>query len=168
MSLALTWGIACLCRLNMTKDMITNLKKIDRQKVQKIAKFDSFKNHIFRFLIISLVIFVLQEYTIPQIKAKDISFGPYSLSFLAKINILWERKRWNCLVFFPRTLEWSHKKFDRHQGNSRLKVFSVLLLLPIRKTNIVRVYNEAVFILFIGWRKKITTSPSFNYVFCNE
>ena len=38
----------------MTKDMITNLKEIDRQKMQKIAKFDSFKkshfqvsNHIF-------------------------------------------------------------------------------------------------------------------------
>ena len=39
---------------------------------------------------ISLVIFALQESTIPQIKAKDISFGPYSLSFLAKINILFQ------------------------------------------------------------------------------
>ena len=56
----------------------------------KIAHF--LINHIFRFLIISLLIFVLQEHTIPQIKAKDILFGPYSLSFLAKINILWERK----------------------------------------------------------------------------
>ena len=55
----------------------------------------------FRFVIISWVIFDLQEFTIPQIKAKDISFGPYSLSFLAKINILWERKWWSCLVFFP-------------------------------------------------------------------
>ena len=61
------------------------------------------KNHIFRFLIISLVIFDLQEHIIPQIKAKDISFAPYSFSFLAKINILWERKWWSCLVFFTRT-----------------------------------------------------------------
>ena len=59
------------------------------------------RNHIFRFLIISLVIFDLQESTIPQIKAKDVSFGPYSLSFLAKINNLWERKQRSCLVFFP-------------------------------------------------------------------
>ena len=62
---------------------------------QKISNFAFFafmnsgsKNHIFRFLIKSLVIFDLQEQIIPQIKAKDISFGPYSLSFLAKINIL--------------------------------------------------------------------------------
>ena len=82
--------------------MITNLKEIDRQKLQKIAKLDIFlKNHIFRFLIMSLVIFDLKRHAIPQIKAKDISFGPYSFSFLAKINILWERKWWSCLVFFP-------------------------------------------------------------------
>ena len=38
----------------MTKDMITNLKEIDKQKMQKIAKFDFFEksyfqvfNHIF-------------------------------------------------------------------------------------------------------------------------
>ena len=40
------------------------------------------------FLIISLVVFDPQKHAIPQIKAKDISFGPYSFSFLAKINIL--------------------------------------------------------------------------------
>ena len=72
--------------------------KFINAKKCKIAYF--LRNHIFRFLIISLVIFVLQECTIPQIKAKDISFGPYSFSFLAKINILWERKRQSCLVFF--------------------------------------------------------------------
>ena len=72
--------------------------RIYKCKKCKIAYF--LRNHIFRFLIISLVIFVLQECTIPQIKAKDISFGPYSFSFLAKINILWERKQQSCLVFF--------------------------------------------------------------------
>ena len=32
----------------MSKDMITNLKKIDRQKMQKIAKFDSVKKSYFQ------------------------------------------------------------------------------------------------------------------------
>ena len=71
--------------------------RIYKCKKCKIAYF--LRNHIFRFLITSLVIFVLQKHTIPQIK--DVSFLPYSLSFLAKINILWVRKRRSCLVFFP-------------------------------------------------------------------
>ena len=84
----------------------------------KIAHF--LINHIFRFLIISLLIFVLQERTIPQIKAKDILFGPYSFSLLAKINILQERKPWSCLVFFYPDLilfwrfpTYSHKKDEK-------------------------------------------------------
>ena len=32
----------------MTKDMITNLKEIDRQKMQKIAKFYSFEKSYFQ------------------------------------------------------------------------------------------------------------------------
>jgi len=47
MSLALIWGIVNSCRSNMTKDMITNLKKIDRQKIQKISKYDIFWKIIF-------------------------------------------------------------------------------------------------------------------------
>ena len=71
------------------------------QKISNFAIFCIFCLSIsFRFVIISSVIFDLQEFTIPQIKAKDISFGPYSFSFLAKINILWEKKRRSCLVFF--------------------------------------------------------------------
>ena len=56
--------------------------------MQKIAKFDLLKNQFFGFLIISLVKFDLEECTIPQIKAKNISSGPYVVKFLAKINIL--------------------------------------------------------------------------------
>ena len=32
----------------MTKDMITNLEEIDRQKMQKIAKFDILKKSYFQ------------------------------------------------------------------------------------------------------------------------
>ena len=46
-----------------------------------------------------MVTLELNECTIPQIKAKNISFGPYSFSFLAKNNILSERKQQSCLVF---------------------------------------------------------------------
>ena len=41
---------------------------------------------------ITLVSFDVQERTIPHFKAKDISFGPYFLPFLATVNILLERK----------------------------------------------------------------------------
>ena len=71
------------------------------QKMSSFAIFCNFCLSIsFRFVIISSVIFDLQEFTIPQIKAKDISFGPYSIKFLAKINIFWNRKQWICLMIF--------------------------------------------------------------------
>ena len=106
MSLALIWGIVCSCRTNMTRDMIKNLK-IWFFKTVKFCNFLIFCLSIFfRFIIISLAIFNLQGYTIPQIKAKDISFGPYSFKFLAKINIFWDRKQWICLmIFWPRLYE---------------------------------------------------------------
>ena len=50
MSLALIWGIANTYRSIITEDMITNLKEIDRQKMQKIAKFYIFEKlyfHVF-------------------------------------------------------------------------------------------------------------------------
>ena len=58
------------------------------------------EKHFFSFLIITLVIYDLQKPTIPQIKAKDISFGPYFISFVTRINIFWDRKLWSCLIFF--------------------------------------------------------------------
>ena len=47
MSLALIWGMINSYGSNMTEGMITNLKEIDRQKMQKIAKFDIFWKIIF-------------------------------------------------------------------------------------------------------------------------
>ena len=58
------------------------------------------KYQFFRFFIISLIIFDLQECTIPQVKAKDLLFWPYFVRFLAKINTSWYRKTWSCLVLF--------------------------------------------------------------------
>ena len=61
------------------------------------------KKQFSSFLIISPVILDLQKRTIPQIKAKNISFWPYSIKLLAKINIFWNRKQWICLmIFWPR------------------------------------------------------------------
>ena len=59
--------------------------KLHKHKNCKIWHF--LKNQIFRFFIISLVTFDLQESTIPQIKIKDISFWLYFLPFLATVNI---------------------------------------------------------------------------------
>ena len=69
------------------------------KNVKNCKSWHFLKNHIFRLLIISLCTVDRQEYTIPQNKAKDISFGPYSFNFY-KINILWERKWGSCLGFF--------------------------------------------------------------------
>ena len=66
----------------------------------KIVKFGIFEKYFFSFLIITLIIYDLQKPTISQIKANDISFGPYFISFVARINIFWGRKLWNCLTFF--------------------------------------------------------------------
>ena len=62
------------------------------------------KYQFFRFFIISPIIFDLQECNIPQIKAKDILFWPHFFRYLAKINTLWDRKQWSCLIFFTQTL----------------------------------------------------------------
>ena len=56
------------------------------------VKFMIFEKTIFSFFIISLVIFDFQETTIPQIKAENISFGPYAFTFLATSNIFRARK----------------------------------------------------------------------------
>ena len=66
------------------------------------------KHQFFRFFIISPIIFDLQECNIPQIKAKDILFWPYFLSFLATINDFWDRKQWSCFIIF--TLEFINVK----------------------------------------------------------
>ena len=50
------------------------------------------KNLFFSFLIITLVLYDIQKPTIPQIKAKDIWFVPNLISFLARINIFWDKK----------------------------------------------------------------------------
>ena len=68
--------------------MIENLKKFERTKMEKNCKFHVFKkNQLFRFLIISLVIFNLQEHTIHQNKAEDILSRPNFLTFIATINV---------------------------------------------------------------------------------
>ena len=66
----------------------TKMKKFDRKKCKKLQNFKFFEKSIFVLLIISLATFDLQEHTIPQIKAENISFEPYVLNFFAKINIL--------------------------------------------------------------------------------
>ena len=68
--------------------------------IKELQIWHFLKNQIFRFLIISLIIFDIQECTIPQTKAKDILFWPYFVRFLATINTLWDRRQWSCLVFF--------------------------------------------------------------------
>ena len=98
--LALIWGIAHFCRSNMTKDIVKSMKKLDRKKCKKLQIWNFLKNQFFRILIISKVTFDLEECTIPKIKAKNVSFGPYFVNFWAKLNILWERKQWSCLIFF--------------------------------------------------------------------
>ena len=55
--------------------------------MQKIANFTFLENRIFGFLVIALAIFNLEEHTIHQNKAKDISFRPNFLTFMATINI---------------------------------------------------------------------------------
>ena len=72
----------------MARDMVTSMKRFVRKKCKKLQNFKFFEKSIFMFLIISLATFDLQEPNIPQIKAENISFGPYVLNFLAKINIL--------------------------------------------------------------------------------
>ena len=57
--------------------------------MQKNCKIWNFlKNQFLRFLIISKVTFYLQEWTIPKIKAKNISFEPYVVNFLAKLTVI--------------------------------------------------------------------------------
>ena len=80
-------GIAHSCRSNMTRDMVTSMKKIDRKNAKNYKIWKFLKNKFCGFLIISLVTFNIQMHTKPQIKAKDIVFGPYYVNFLAKINI---------------------------------------------------------------------------------
>ena len=100
MFLALIWGIVHSFRSYMTREMITKLKNFDRIFLKELQIWHFLKNQIFRFLIKSLIIFDIQECTIPQTKAKDILFWPYFVRFLATINTLWDRRQWSCLVFF--------------------------------------------------------------------
>ena len=66
---------------------VTNIMNTKNCKIWHFLKYQ-----FFRFFIISVIIFDLQECTIPQIKAKEILFWPYFVRFLAKINISWDRK----------------------------------------------------------------------------
>ena len=114
MFLALIWGIVHSCRSYMTREMITKLKNFDRIFLKELQIWHFLKNQIFRFLVISLIIFDLQECTIPQIKAKDILFWPSFVRFLAKINASWDRKQWSCLVFSDSDFKWKlyFEKYD--------------------------------------------------------
>ena len=102
------------------------------QKMSNFAIFCIFCLSIsFRFVIISSVIFDLQEFTIPQIKAKDISFGPYSIKFLAKINIFWNRKQWIFLmIFWPRICKCKKCKIAYFLRNHifRFLIISLVML----------------------------------------
>ena len=83
-------------------------------------------------------------------------------------SLLWKVSRDFDDNLMVNMVEGLQENLDMNQGSSRLEVFSVLLMLPIRKTNIRKFYNEAVFILFIGWREKYKLVPVFDNVFCNE
>ena len=72
--------------------------------IYKLQIWHFLKSQILSFFIIFLVTFDVQECIVPQFKAKDILFGPYFLRFLARVDVLWERKCWSCLFFF-RTLQ---------------------------------------------------------------
>ena len=76
------YGRLTSCRSTITGDMIKNLKKMTDENAKKWQILHFLKN---LFSIISLVILDLQECDIPQIKAKDIPFAPYFLTFLAVI-----------------------------------------------------------------------------------
>ena len=82
---------------------LKNKKKWFFKKFQILQFFALFSVKFFHFCNLSLVIFDLQECAIPQIKAKDILFWPYFLSFLATINIFWERLPWSCLILLNLT-----------------------------------------------------------------
>ena len=60
---------------------------LDFMSAKRHVNLSILNYQIFSFFIISLVIFDLQETTIPQIKAENILFGPYAFSFLATRNI---------------------------------------------------------------------------------
>ena len=101
MSLALFWCIACSCRLNMTRNIIKNLKSQFFKKCKICFFFCIFiLSKFFRLSIICLVISDLQECAKPQIKAIEISFWPYFIIFGAAINFLWDRKQKTFLVSF--------------------------------------------------------------------
>ena len=59
---------------------------------KKLQNWTLFEISTFRFFIIALIIFDQYECTVPQIKDKDISFWPYFLRFLAKINTLRDKR----------------------------------------------------------------------------
>ena len=48
MSLALIWGIVNSYRSNMTEDIITNLKEIDRKKCQKLQNLTFYEKSYFQ------------------------------------------------------------------------------------------------------------------------
>ena len=104
MFLALFWCVICSFRLNMTRDIIKNLKSQFFIKC-KICFFCIFiLSKFFRLLMICLVISDLQEHAKPQIKAKPILFWPYFTIFCAAIDFLWDRKQKTFLIFFNQEL----------------------------------------------------------------
>ena len=80
-SRALIWGKVCLCRPNMTGDMIKNVKTVIFKKCHILQFCSINENPCFFFFIISLVMFGLQRRTLHQIKALDILFWPYVIIF---------------------------------------------------------------------------------------
>ena len=106
-----------------------NLSNLSQPKIHKWKKWQNlafFEKSIFQISIHISVIFHLQGFVIPQIKAKEILFGPYLFTFLATINIFWERKRQICLIFLTETLclwgrasqNFKHEKLKWDQADS--------------------------------------------------
>ena len=155
------------CKSNKNKDVVKNLKKNERKK----CKYWHFlKKQFFSILIISLVILDLQGSTIPQIKAKDISFGPYSSSFLAKINILWERKWQSCLIFFYPDLTSKYKNHSKSLESHFAISFKVTLKSQnsIFTTHHIGIYFKVTYSKLTNITIKVTLQsfwkPSYNKV----
>ena len=58
----------------------------------------------------------LQEQTVNQNEAEDILFRPNFITFIATINIQWNKKPWSCLFFLTQTLECTFFTVNTYQA----------------------------------------------------
>ena len=141
-SRALIWGKVCLCRPNMTGDMIKNVKTVIFKKCHILHFCSINENPCFFFFIIHLVIFGLEKHTLPQIKALEILFWPYSIIFSPKYHLIpFHRAEFSnsfCQRFFYPPFRW--------------KIDSVKYLDWVKKTiQLLDMIAQQILILGLKW-----------------